>query len=243
MKKVIYVFVILLLIGLMLISSNLLYKEFKENKEQEAVFEELVELVEISNNDNDEGFTDYSTIFDKNEDMVAWIKIEGTTIDYPVMQTKDKPNYYLYRNFYKEYSSYGTPYVFENCDILNSDNITIYAHNMDDKNMFGELVKYKESDFYSNHKTIQFATKEENCNYEIIAVFKTKVYNQNCFKYYQFVKAKDKGEFDTFINKCKELSFYDTEVSAEYGDKLITLSTCEYSGKNSRLVIVAKKLN
>ena len=243
MKKVIYVLLVLLLIGSMLISSNLLYKEFKENKKQEAVFEELVELVEISNNDNEESFTDYSTIFDKNEDMVAWIKIDGTGIDYPVMQTKDKPNYYLYRNFYKEYSAYGTPYVFENCNIFESDNITIYGHNMDDRDMFGELVEYKNKDFYNEHKIIKFTTKEESCNYEIIAVFKTKVYSQNCFKYYQFIKANDSGEFNAFINKCKELSFYDTEVSAEYGDKLITLSTCEYSGKNSRLVIVAKKMN
>lgn len=128
-------------------------------------------------------------------------------------------------------------------DIETSDNIIIYSHNMNNKEMFGELDNYKSRYYYDNHKIINFTTREESRNYEIIAVFRTTVYNKNCFKYYQFINSENKREFDTFINKCKEFSFYDTEVSAEYGDKLITLSTCEYSSKNSRLVIVAKKLN
>lgn len=243
MKKVIYILLILLLIGIMLISSNLLYKDLKENKKQEAVFEELIEIVESSNNESEKSFTDYSTIFDKNEDMVAWLKIDNSNINYPVMQTKDKPNYYLYKNFYKEYSAYGTPYISEKCDIYDSDNIIIYSHNMNNKEMFGELENYKSEEYYNSHKIIQFITKEEIYNYEIISVFKTTVYNKNCFEYYQFTDSQSKGEFDTFIKKCKELSFYDTKVTAEYGDKLITLSTCDYSTKNSRLVVVAKRLN
>lgn len=243
MKNVIYIFLVLLLIGIMLISSNLLYKDIKENKKQEAVFEELIEIIKTSNSDAEESEEDYSEIFNKNEDMVAWIRIDGTNINYPVMQTKDKPNYYLYKNFNKEYSAYGTPYIFENCDIDISDNIIVYSHNMNNKGMFGELDNYKSKYYYDNHKNINFITKDEHRNYEIIAVFRTTVYNKNCFKYYQFINSEDEREFDTFISKCKELSFYDTGVSAEYGDKLLTLSTCEYSSKNSRLVIVAKKLN
>lgn len=77
-----------------------------------------------------------------------------------------------------------------------------------------------------------------------IAVFKTAVYtgSENEFKYYQFVDAAVQEQFDGYIQRAKEKAFYDTGVSAEYGDKLITLSTCEYSGQNSRLVVVAKKV-
>lgn len=75
-------------------------------------------------------------------------------------------------------------------------------------------------------------------------MFRTVVYTDSpdAFKYYRFVNAENIDEFDDFIAKCKELSFYDTSVTAEYGDKLITLSTCEYSRNNSRLVVVAKRI-
>ena len=106
--------------------------------------------------------------------------------------------------------------------------------------MFGELEKYKKKEFYKSHKIISFNTINEKANYEIVAVFKTVAYTG--FEYYKFVNSSSKQEFDTFIQKCKELSFYETKSTAEYGDKLITLSTCEYSNKNGRLVVVAKKI-
>ena len=79
---------------------------------------------------------------------------------------------------------------------------------------------------------------------EILAVFKTVVYTDSpeAFKYYRFTDAQSPEEFEVYIDKCKELSLYDTGVSAEYGDKLITLSTCEYSRTNGRIVVVAKKV-
>ena len=106
--------------------------------------------------------------------------------------------------------------------------------------MFGELEKYKKQNFYEDHKIINLNTIYENADYEIIAVFKTVAYTG--FKYYNFINANSEDEFDTFIDKCKELSFYDTGKTAKYGDKLLTLSTCEYSRKNGRLVVIAKKI-
>ena len=86
--------------------------------------------------------------------------------------------------------------------------------------------------------------RQEKNEYEILAVFKTVVYTDSpeAFKYYRFTDAQSPEEFDAYIDKCKELSLYDTGVSAEYGDKLITLSTCEYSRTNGRIVVVAKKV-
>ena len=91
---------------------------------------------------------------------------------------------------------------------------------------------------------ITFNTLTDKQEYEIVAVFRTVVYTDSpeAFKFYRFIDAESTNVFDDFIAKCKELSFYDTGVTAEYGDKLITLSTCEYSRNNSRLVVVAKRI-
>lgn len=239
MKKIIYILLILLLISVMLMSSILLFKDTKENQKQEEVFEQLIQITENNNVNNKEK---YQELFEQNEDMVAWIKIENTNIDYPVMHTKDKPDYYLRRNFYKEYSYYGTPYIEENCNIETSDNLIIYGHHIKNNQMFGILEKYKKENFYKENKIIEFTTKNKSAKYEIIAVFTTVAYSKDTFKYYEFINLQEKEVFDTFINKCKELSFYNIDKSAEYGDKLITLSTCEYSRKNGRLVVVATEL-
>ena len=181
----------------------------------------------------------------KNSDLVGWISVEDTNINYPVMQSKDNPDFYLKHYFDKGYSDYGCPYVQENCDVQKpSDNIIIYGHHMKNGSMFCDLEKFKSKDFWQEHKTVTFHTLTEKNEYEIVAVFKTVVYTDSAdsFKYYHFVNAETPEDFSAFIEKCKELSFYDTGVSAEYGDKLITLSTCEYSRSNGRLVVVAKKI-
>ena len=120
----------------------------------------------------------------------------------------------------------------------------IYGHHMNNGSMFADLEKFKDEDFWREHKTIAFNTLTEKNEYEILAVFKTVVYTDSpeAFKYYRFTDAQSPEEFDAYIDKCKELSLYDTGVSAEYGDKLITLSTCEYSRTNGRIVVVAKKV-
>lgn len=182
----------------------------------------------------------YAAVYEQNTDFVGWISIEGTNIDYPVMQTIDRPDYYLKRGFDKSYSDYGVPYVQENCDLSMSDNLVIYGHHMNNGSMFADLCKYTDADFYAEHKTIHYDTLSGYGEYEIVAVFKTVAYSQDGFKYYHFVNAEDEAAFDDYITKCKELSLYETGVTAEYGDKLITLSTCEYSRTNGRMVVVAK---
>ena len=115
---------------------------------------------------------------------------------------------------------------------------------MSNGSMFAHLEKFKSKDFWNEHRTITFNTLTDKQEYEIVAAFRTVVYTDSpeAFKFYRFIDAESANEFDDFIAKCKELSFYDTGVTAEYGDKLITLSTCEYSRNNSRLVVVAKRI-
>ncbi len=243
MKKLLYMASVVLLIGIMLISSYFIFKELKGNNEQEKVFEELTEIIEKSNDNEESKERDLQQLYKINNDFVGWLDIENTTISYPIMQTKNNPNYYLKRDFYKKYSSYGTPYISEQCNIYESDNLIIYGHHMKNKAMFGTLENYKSEEYYKNHKIITFETLEKNRKYEIFAVFKTVAYSNNGFKYYNFTNSQNNEEYKSFINKCKELSFYETNKEPKYGDKLITLSTCEYSNKNGRLVVVAYEIN
>lgn len=245
-KKVLYVFCIMLLISSILISSYFIYKELKENKKQENNFEELIEIVEQTNPEDKEQVEtviNIDNLYAINSDIVGWLRINDTTINYPIMQIKSNPNYYLHRDFYKKYSSYGTPYMSEECNINTSDNLVIYGHHMNHKKVFGALEDYKSKEFYENHKVIEFTTLEEMKKYEIFAVFKTVVYSKNTFKYYNSVNFSNEDEFNTFVNKCKELSFYETNIKPKYHDKFITLSTCEYSNKNGRLVVIAREIN
>ena len=254
MKNKIYIAIICAFSIVFAVSSGFLIKHYYDSAKQAEMYDNLIEVVETEPEDTQEPMNyskektfipEYQELYLQNNDMVGWIKIEDTKINYPVMQTVDNPNYYLKRGFDKEYSFYGCPYVQEDCDVLKpSDNLVIYGHHMNNGSMFADLEKFKDEDFWREHKTIAFNTLTEKNEYEILAVFKTVVYTDSpeAFKYYRFTDAQSPEEFDAYIEKCKELSLYDTGVSAEYGDKLITLSTCEYSRTNGRLVVVAKKV-
>lgn len=241
MRKIVYTIITILLIGLVLISSYLIFKEKKQNEKQENTFEDLIEIVEENIENQEERKIDINKLYEENKDIVGWLKIDNTTINYPIMQNINDPNYYLRRDFYKNYSSYGTPYMAKQCN-LNSDNIVIYGHHMKNNKMFGELEKYKLKDFYNNHKIITFTTLEKEYSYEIFAVFKTTVYTKNTFRYYENINFENKKMYNDFINICKDKSLYQTGIEIKDKEKLITLSTCEYSNKNSRLVIVARKI-
>ena len=231
-----------------------IYHHYAQVDEQTEAFEEIAEVVENAPaeeekpedkpvSEGEDILAKYKELYLQNEDMVGWISIAGTTINYPVMQSKNNPNFYLKHNFEKEYSDLGVPYIQENCDILTGDNLIIYGHHIKGQKMFGALEDYKSKSFYEGHKTIQFDTLTEQAEYEIVAVFKTVAYSSEGYRYYDFVDAENEDEFNAYVGKCRKLALYDTGVTSEYGDKLITLSTCEYSAQNGRLVVVAKKVN
>lgn len=238
MKKVIYIILLLALSVVFAVSACFYTSEYLQDKEQLDELESIAQTVEENEQNSD---NKYAELYSQNSDLMGWIRIDGTGIDYPVMQSKDDPDFYLKHNFSKEYSRFGLPYMQANCG-FSSDNIIIYGHNIKSKSMFNELTDYKDKDFYTAHKYITFATLNEQRTYEVIAAFKTVANSDSGFQYYAFVNANTEEEFNDYVAKCKALSFYDTDVTAEYGDKLITLSTCEYSQKNGRFVVVAKQI-
>lgn len=249
-----YKVILMLLIVILTVSSYFFIKEIAENKKENDIYDDLQEIVQSQETEDkaneasmkeqtNENNYNLENIAKINSDVIGWIKISGTNIDYPVMQNK---NFYLHKNIYKNYSSHGTPYLSEYCDLKRSDNLIIYGHHMNDNSMFSGLVNYKNYQFYKNHKYIKFYTlidgqTVENI-YEIIVTFKTIAYSDNGFKYYNYINFYNDEDFKSYISSCQKLEFYNTETSANYGDKLITLSTCEYSQKNVRMVVVAKKI-
>lgn len=203
-------------------------------------------LVEVTDPDTGETLQilpEFAALYKLNSDIVGWLKIPGTVIDYPVMQTPDSPDYYLERNFDRENNSHGCIYAREQCDVFApSDNVTLYGHHMRDGSMFAQLDKYRDPQFRQENPYIYFDTLTQLRTYEVMAVFVTTASIGEGFYYHAFVDAQTPEEFDQFVHQCQALSLYDTGVTAGYGDKLICLSTCEYSQTNGRLVVVAKQI-
>ena len=137
---------------------------------------------------------EYAALYERNPDIVGWMKIEGTVINYPVMQTPDSPDYYLKKNFNKETSSRGCLYVREQCDVnMPSDNITIYGHNMRDGSMFHPLNNFISESYWQKNNLITFDTLYEHRTYKIFAVFKTTASVGKGFSYHLFVDAASDG--------------------------------------------------
>lgn len=186
----------------------------------------------------------YQELHTQNSDMVGWLQIENTKINYPVLQSSvENANYYLYRDFDKKESVRGSIYAWEKCDVFEpSDNITLFGHNMKDGTMFAYLGNYYDKATWENNSLIFFDTLTESHVYKIFAVFKTSGTDNVGFAYHQMVDAENEADFNEFVSTCKQLSFYDTGITPVYGDKLLCLSTCEYTIDNGRFVVAAVRI-
>ena len=263
-RKIIGVIIMVVLFIIGCFAGTMFYKQYADAKSSATTFEELQEQIkntdELLNSEDEQSTTEDSentpaetepTVFDKyrplqeqNSDMVGWIFIEGTEINYPVMQSPGDPDYYLLHNFDKEFSYRGCLYAQADCDVFTpSDNIVIYGHRMSDGSMFARLDRYMKEQYYRDNPYIFFDTLTELHTYKIVSVFLTTASVGKGFSYHTFVNANSEEQFNKFVKSVKSMALYDTGVDASYGDKLITLSTCEYSQTNGRLVIVAKRIS
>lgn len=187
---------------------------------------------------------EYKNLLNKNKKLIGWVKIDDTNIDYPVMQTADN-EYYLDHNLNQEYDKNGSIFMDKDCDVTKpSTNYILYGHHMKSGQMFGNLDKYEKKDYWEAHPFIRFDTIYEKGIYQIMYVFRSRVFSEEeiAFKYYQFIDAVSEQEFYSNMQEMNNLAIYDTGVTAEYGDYLLTLSTCDYQEKNGRFVVVAKKV-
>lgn len=187
---------------------------------------------------------EYQTLYNKNKKLIGWLKIDDTNIDYPVMQTVNN-EYYLDHNYNQEYDKNGSLFLDKDCDVVHRNtNLIIYGHHMKSGKMFGNLNLYSSEDYCKKHSTIQFDTIYEKGTYQVMYVFRSRIYNEDeiVFKYYQFLDAASEKEFSSYMQEMAALSLYDTGVTAAYGDELLTLSTCDNSEQDGRFVVVAKRV-
>ncbi len=185
-------------------------------------------------------------LYEKNPDIVGWITIPDTVLDYPVMFTPEDPEEYLYKNYDQIWSVGGSPFIDGACSMdPESTNLIIYAHNMNNGSMFHTLMSYEQKSFWEEHPTITFTTLYEERTYEIISAFYDRVYYQaeKVFKFYRFIDPVDEADFENAMENYRKKALYDTGFTAEYGDHLITLVTCAAYMENGRFVVVAKQVD
>ena len=202
--------------------------------------DEVLPDEEMAAEDAAKAYEKYGALYEQNNDFVGWIQIDGTNINYPVMQTPDNPDYYLKHSFENTWSDYGVPYLDEACVIGRSNNLVIYGHHMSNGSMFCDLELYSDQAFCMDHPVIRFDTLTSFGEYEVIAVFRYNT-NQETFRYDREVNM-DEGRFSWFIEQVHARELFSTGKDASFGDQLLTLSTCEYTYKNGRLVVVARKV-
>ena len=225
--------------------SYYLYNNYKTRKDNT----EILGNVKINETDitgtKTERMLQLEELQKENEEIIGWLEIEGTNINYPVLQASDN-DYYLTHNYKKEKSSTGSIFLDKDFDLINgSSNYLIYGHRSKSGLMFEDLMKYAKEDFYKEHTKVKFTTNKDDSLYEILSVFYSRVYyksEKNVFRYYYFVNANNEQEYNDFVNNAKKVSLYDTSVTANYGEQLLTLSTCEYSQEDGRFAIVCKKV-
>ena len=240
-KRKSYLFMVFLFVCIMLIYYVIYY--LKKDKISSPVANNIIN--NIQNNEVDDILIEVNKLYEENNDLVGYIIIPDTVINYPVMYTGD--DYYLRRSFQKEYLDDGTLYIDKYNTLEPRDtNLIIYGHNMSNNgHMFNDLEKFRDETFYKTHRLFYYYTLNEKQTYEIVAVFLSQVYyvTDDVFKYYKFYNANTPEEMAYFNHNIKKLSLFDTGIDLIYGDVLLTLSTCEYSKENGRLVVVARKVN
>lgn len=211
---------------------------FNADSQDQKRFDDMAQTVTIEEDNDTESDSGITDLINKNSDCIGWLRINGTKIDYPIMQSKDNPQYYLRRGFDKQYSYLGTPFMDSRCDMNYDNNIIIYGHNMKDGKMFADLLKYRDREYCESHNIINFITPSGVQEYKVAAVCKVKSDDE----WYGYTCQKDKESFNNLITHIKDKSLYLSQDEIQYGDHFLTLSTCEYSQQNGRLIVIAVRI-
>lgn len=245
LTKILFIFFIIIFVCGISYLTYYLYDRNRNNKDNKEIFNDIeIDESKITESKT-ERMLQLEELQKENEEIVGWLEIEGTNINYPVLQASDN-DYYLTHNYKKEKTSGGSLFLDKSYDFsIPSSNLLIYGHRHETGIMFEDLIKYKDEKFYKEHPNIRFTTCDEDSTYEIIAAFFSRVYyksEKNVFRYYFFVNADNVKDFDSYVENVKKASIYDTGKTAKYGDQLMTLSTCSYHTEDGRFAVVAKKV-
>ncbi|MGN0621456.1 MAG: class B sortase [Porcipelethomonas sp.] len=216
------------------------------------------ELPEIENFSPEPGMTGLAkTMRQINDDIVGWIRISNTQVDYPVAQyeydTEDGNYFYLHNDIYGNYLESGTIFmdyrdVFGADEDKQTDNVVLYGHNMLNGSKFGDLHNYRNDDsFYEENPIIEFSSNYKDYKYVIFAYLLTSgdygdSYYGEDFPYWDIHDLSNEKDFNDYVKTIDERSYIHPDIDVSYGDKLLTLSTCHLDVDNSRFLVVGRRL-
>ena len=235
MSRKIYIIIAMVFTVVLSVSTFFIIRNHIDSAKQNEVYDNLAEIVEDEPPKENEGVTfsedkdylaEYLELYRQNEDMVGWIKVEDTNINYPVVQSVNEPNFYLKHKFDKTYSAYGCPYVQENCDVQKpSDNIIIYGHHMKDRSMFGSLLQYQKQTYYEAHPIMYLMTPDKNYRIDLFAARFTDSEQDN-FP----IQFDSEQKRRTFVQTAIANSTFKPDDATYHSDaQIISLVTCAYS--------------
>lgn len=259
-SKLLYAVLALLLSAVVVFCGVQIWQEYSNRRKDIDAFAELAELAEIKEPDEpketaEPDFEDVCEdaeeerktsvpvirhniplLISQNSDCIGWISIGNTAVDYPVMHTPDRPQKYLRMNFHQQYSDSGVPFLDYRCT-LDSDNLIIFGHNMRNGTMFSSLKEYLNDGRLSSNPTILLETEDGAHEFTIFAVACV----DKVDSWYSFINAESEDDFNEAVQRIVQNAYYTNGDAPEYGDRLLTLSTCYGSTGSSRLIIIAKE--
>lgn len=237
-SKILITLIQIVLIAVIIFSGIKIIEWIKSNKKNKDIMSEIKENVVINNemdSNNEEYKIDFAKLKQKNSDAIAWIKVNGTDIDFPVVKGTDN-SYYLTHNFDKEKNKAGWIFAdYRNKFDGTDKNIIIYGHNMKNGSMFASLKDVIKEEWYNNenNKYIALITENENCKYQVFSVYQTETE--------EYYLQTNISNFEEFVEKIKGRSKKNFNVDIKETDSILTLSTCADNTKY-RVVLHAVKI-
>lgn len=239
-KKTISIIILLIFISIMIVTGRMLFNWLKENKQSQDTIDNISKSIRVDENiDNAQKYNiDFEKLKQTNSETVAWLKVNGTDIEYPVVKTTNN-DYYLTHSFDKSYNSAGWVFMDYKDKFNGTDNnMVIYAHNRKDGSMFGTLKNVLTEDWQKTQENfiIPFITENEKAEYQVFSIYKIESED-----YYITTNFGTDKEFQIFIDTTKSRSVKDFNVDVGTVDNILTLSTCSDNNKY-RVVLHAKKI-
>lgn len=235
-KRIVFILIRIIFIVLLIISIYNIYKWYTENKKTRTILNNITKSITVD--ENNRSSIDFTSLKEENSDVIAYLKVNGTDICYPVVKSNNN-EYYLNHSFDKSISGAGWIFIDYRNKLDDSDkNLIIYGHNRRDGSMFGTLKNILNKDWYENkeNKYITFNKENEDVMYEVFSVYQIEEED-----YYLKTTFID-DEFNNFIKKLKQRSIKDFNTEITEMDSILTLSTCANDNKY-RVVLHAKKIN
>ena len=183
----------------------------------------------------------FEALYEQNQDIVGWIRLNGTPIDYPILQAEDN-EYYMSRDFEGNEHEAGSLFLDFRCDFTNmyeAAHQIVYGHNMKNGSMFQALTRYEDAEFFENNRFISVNTLYGNYMFEVFAVYETPI-----SYYYLEMEFTNRSAWKDFAEVFQEKSMHQTDVELTGDEVVLTLSTCTNQHRNSeRFVVQARLIN